>query len=113
MIIIILQMKKKKMGEKYNPNNLFIKGYRYIESKKEDEEKSKLQPEVTTAGRLKLRRQNADNKDLSDKSSLEGDENYHDSYEFIDAPDMLPLKGDETAHESKRLKILTRNKFFN
>ena len=27
---------KEKMGEKYNPNNLFIKGHRFIESKKQD-----------------------------------------------------------------------------
>ena len=29
------------MGEKYNPNDLLIKGYRFIESEKEDEEKGK------------------------------------------------------------------------
>ena len=39
--------RKEKMGEKYNPNNLLIKGQRFIESKKEDEEKSKSQPEET------------------------------------------------------------------
>ena len=27
------------MGEKYNPNNLLIKGYRFTESKKEGEKK--------------------------------------------------------------------------
>ena len=33
------------MGEKYGPTNLLIKGYRFIESKEEDKEISKSQPE--------------------------------------------------------------------
>ena len=33
-----------RMGKKYNPKNLLIEGESFIESKKEDEEKSKLQP---------------------------------------------------------------------
>ena len=41
------------MGEKYNPKNLLLKGQRFIESKKE--EKSKSQPEETTARRVKLK----------------------------------------------------------
>ena len=44
------------MGEKHDPNNLLIKGYRFIESKKEDEEKTKSQPEETIAERPKIRR---------------------------------------------------------
>ena len=102
---------KEKMVKKYNPNNLFIKGYRYIESKKEDEEKSKWPPEETIAERLKLRIQNADDKDLSVTPSLEDDESYDDSDEFVDTPDMPPLEDDETVNERKRLKILARNKF--
>ena len=36
-MIIIFQMKKKEnMGEKHNPNNLLIKGYRFLESRKKD-----------------------------------------------------------------------------
>ena len=44
---------KEKMSEKYNPNNLLIKGYTFIESKKEDKEKSKSQPEETIAKTVK------------------------------------------------------------
>ena len=36
---------KEKIGEKYNANNLLIKSYGFIESKRKYEEKSKLQPE--------------------------------------------------------------------
>ena len=46
MIIMIVHMKKKKkMGEKYNPKNLLLKGQKFIELKKE--EKGKLQPKET------------------------------------------------------------------
>ena len=48
------------MGNKYDPKNLLIKGQRFIKSKKEDEEKSKSQPEETISERVKLRRQIAD-----------------------------------------------------
>ena len=41
----IADEEKEKMGEKYNPKNLLLKGQRFIESKKE--EKSKSQAEET------------------------------------------------------------------
>ena len=81
------------MVEKYNPNNkLLNKTQRFIESKKEDEEKSKSQPEESIAERVKLRRQKADN----------------DSDEFINILDMPSLEDDEEEiKEEKKLKILT------
>ena len=81
------------MIEKYNPNNnLLNKTQRFIESKKEDEEKSKSQPEESIAERVKLRRQKADN----------------DSDEFINILDMPSLEDDEEEiKEEKKLKILT------
>lgn len=33
------------MDKKYDPKNLFLKGQRFIKSKKEDKEKTKLHPE--------------------------------------------------------------------
>ena len=45
IIIIILQMKKKRMDKNYDPKKLYIKGQRFIKSKKENKENSKLQPE--------------------------------------------------------------------
>ena len=60
----ITDEEKEKIDEKYNPNNLLIKGYRFIESKKEDEEKYKSQPEETIAEREKLRRQQTYDKEL-------------------------------------------------
>ena len=71
----ITNEKKEQMNKKYDPNNLLIKGYKFIDSKKVDEEKSKSQPEETIAERVKLIRQKADDKDLTDTSSLEGDDN--------------------------------------
>ena len=81
------------MVEKYNPNNnLLNKTQRFIESKKEDEEKSKSQPEESIAERVKSRRQKADN----------------DSDEFINILDMPSLEDDEEEiKEEKKLKILT------
>ena len=81
------------MIEKYNPNNnLLNKTQRFIESKKDDEEKSKSQPEESIAERVKLRRQKADN----------------DSDEFINILDMPSLEDDEEEiKEEKKLKILT------
>ena len=81
------------MVEKYNPNNnLLNKTQRFIESKKEDEDKSKSQPEESIAERVKLRRQKADN----------------DSDEFINILDMPSLEDDEEEiKEEKKLKILT------
>ena len=91
MIIMIFQTKKRKMGIKHNPKNLLIKGQRFIE----DEEKRKLQPEKTTAERVKLRRQKTHDE--------EGD----DSDEFID---ILPLESyEEEVKERKKLKVLTPN----
>ena len=82
------------MGEKYNPNNLLLKGQRFIGSKKEDEEKSKSQPEETIAERVTLIQKA-----------------YDESDEFFDIPDMPPLEGDEEeVKEGKGLKILTPNK---
>ena len=53
MITMILQMKKKKMGEKYNPKSLLLKGQKFTELKKD--EKSKSQPEEIIAERVKLK----------------------------------------------------------
>ena len=52
-----------KMGEKYNPNNLLIEGFKFVYPKKSDEEKSKSQPEETIAEGVKLKRQRLDDKD--------------------------------------------------
>ena len=62
------------MDKKYDPSNLLIKGYRFIDSKKGNKEKSKSQPGKTIAERVKLRRQKADDKDLSNMPPIEGDE---------------------------------------
>ena len=43
--INITDQEKDKVSEKYDPRNLLIKGYRFVESKKEDKEISKSQPE--------------------------------------------------------------------
>ena len=106
---MISQIKKKKRWAK----NMILKIYllkvtqSFIESKKEDEKKSKLQLEKTIAERVKLRRQKANDEDLSHTPSLEGDH----SDEFIDIPDIPPLEGDEEeVKEGKGLKILTPNK---
>ena len=66
--------KKEEMDKKYDHNNLFLKNYKYNEWYKKDEEKSELQPEEAIAERVKLRRQKADDEDLSDMPPLEGDE---------------------------------------
>ena len=90
------------MVKKYNPQNLLIKGQRFIERK------SKWHLEKTIAERVKLRRQKSDDKDFTDTSSLEGDDN---SDKFIDIPDTPPLDRDEEeVKEGKGLKILTPNK---
>ena len=81
---------KEDMAKEYDPSDLPIKGYRFIDSKKEDKEKSKSQPEETFAQRVKLRRQKADDKDLTYMPSLEGDE--------------------EEVKEGKGIKTLTPNK---
>ena len=74
MITIILQIKKEEIDKKYDPSNLYLKGYKYDEWYKKDEGKSKSKPEETIAKREKLRRQKADDEDLLDMSPLEGDE---------------------------------------
>ena len=90
------------MVKKYNPQNLLIKGQRFIERK------SKWHLEKTIAERVKLRRQKSDDKDFTDTSSLEGDDNCD---KFIDIPDTPPLDRDEEeVKEGKGLKILTPNK---
>ena len=66
--------KKEEMDKKCDHNNLFLKNYKYNEWYKKDEEKSELQPEEAIAERVKLRRQKADDEDLSDMPPLEGDE---------------------------------------
>ena len=93
---------EERMGKKYVPKNLLIKGQRFIE------EKNKSQLENTITEKVKLRKQQKpDDKDLTDTSLLEGD----DSDQFINIPDIPPLEGDEEeAKERKGLKIFTSNK---
>ena len=62
------------MDKKYDPSNLLITGYQFHVSKKKDEEQSNSQPEGTIAERVKLRRQETDDEDLSDMPPLESDE---------------------------------------
>ena len=69
-----------------------MKGYKFIGLKKEDKEKSKSQLEETIAKRVKLRKQKADDKNLTHTSFLEVDD---DSDEFIDISDMPPLEGNK------------------
>ena len=69
----IKNKKTEEMDKKYDPSNLFLEGYKYDILYKEDEEKSKSQLEETIAKRVKLRRQKADDEDLSDMPPLEGD----------------------------------------
>ena len=70
------------MDKKDNPENLLIKGQRFIE----EEEKNKLHPEKAIAERVTLKRQKA--------YGEEGD----DSNEFIDIP---PLEGYEEEVKEK------------
>ena len=83
---MILQKKKKRMCKKYNPKNLLIRGQRFIEKK------GKLHPEKTIAERVKLRGQKFDDTDLTETSSLEGDDDFD---EFVDIPDVPPLVVDK------------------
>ena len=72
-----IQDEKKRMGKKYDPKNLVIKGlkgHRIFEA----EEKSESQREETIAKRVKPGRQKED-----------------DSDKFVDIPDMPPLEGHE------------------
>ena len=94
------------MGKKYNPENVLLKGQRFIESKKE--EKNKSQPEENIAENLNWRRQKAEDKELFEILLLSADD---DSDKFIDLPDMPPLENDEEeVKEGKRLKILAPKK---
>ena len=54
------------MDKNYDPRNLFLKGYKYDGWYKKDEGKSKSQPEENIAEKVKLKRQKADDEDLSD-----------------------------------------------
>ena len=75
MITIVLQMKKKKrLVTKYDCSNFIIKSHKYDEWYKNDEEKSKFQPEEIIAERVNLRRQKLDHEDLYDMPPLEDDE---------------------------------------
>ena len=64
---------KEWIRKKYDPKNSLIKGQRLIESKKEDKQKSKSQPEKTIAERVKLGRKKAVDEDLLDMFSLKDD----------------------------------------
>ena len=86
----IVNKEKEDMVIKYDPSNLLIKGYRFIESKKEVEEKNKSKPEESTTEIVKLRKQKAYDKELFDTSNSTDENND----EFIAIPDMLPLEGD-------------------
>ena len=86
----IVNKEKEDMVIKYDPSNLLIKGYRFIELKKEVEEKNKSKPEESTTEIVKLRRQKAYDKELFDTSNSTDENND----EFIAIPDMLPLEGD-------------------
>ena len=86
----IVNKEKEDMVIKYDPSNLLIKGYSFIESKKEVEEKNKSKPEESTTEIVKLRRQKAYDKELFDTSNSTDENND----EFIAIPDMLPLEGD-------------------
>ena len=100
----ITDEEKEKMGEKYNPRNLHLKGQRSIESKKA--ENSNSQPEEAIDKRVKLRRQKTDNNDLFDMSSRSTDDV---TDEFNDIPDMPPLEGDEVV----RIKNLDSKQIIN
>ena len=62
----ITNEEKEGMDKKYDPNNLFLKNYKYDEWYKKDEENCKLKPEETIVQSVNLRRQKPDDEDLSD-----------------------------------------------
>ena len=68
---------------------MLIKGYRLIDSKKNNNNESKSKPEETIMERVKLRRQKEESEDLTE---------------------MLPLEGDEEVKERKGLKTLSPEK---
>ena len=65
---------KEEVYKKCDPNNLFLKIYKYDKWYKNAEEKGKSQPEETKSERVKLRIQKADDKSLFDTPQIEGDE---------------------------------------
>ena len=90
MDAIVLWLKKWRCRKKYDPSNLFLKICKYDVLCKKEEEKNQSKPEKPIAERIKLRRQRADDEDLSD---------------------MIPLEdNEEEQKEGRRLKILTSNK---
>ena len=82
--------KKQEMDKKYDPNNLFLEICKYDVVCKKDEEKSQSKPEKPITERVKLRRQKADDEDLSNIPPLENNE--------------------KEQKEEKKLKTLTSNK---
>ena len=66
------------MDTRCDPSNLFLESFKYNILKKNQEQKSKSQPGETIAERVKLRRQKADDEDLSDKPPLEDVDNLSD-----------------------------------
>ena len=70
----ITNKEKEDMDKKYDPSILLITGCSSSVKKKKDEEKIESQPQETNAEKVKLTRQEADDEDLSDMLTLEGDE---------------------------------------
>ena len=69
----IIDSKKEEIDENYDPSNLFLEGFEYDKWHKIYKEETKSQSEGTIAERVKLRRQKADDDDLSDMPPLESD----------------------------------------
>ena len=86
------------MDKKYDPSNLFIKGYKCDEWYKKDEEKNKSQPEETIAERVKLKplKRKVQKHLMIQQKSVK--------------PPKPPLEVDEEVKEGTGLKILTPNK---
>ena len=109
MIIIILQMKKKKRWMKNIALIIYLMKVSnlFIQSKKMKKKVNHGRKKLLLKDKIKKTKKKSDDKDLTDTSSLEGG----DFDEFIDIPDMPPLEGDEEeVKEGKRLKILTPDK---
>lgn len=68
----ITNKEKEDIDKKYDVSKLLTTGYRFNLSTKKDEQKSKSEPEETDHEIVKLTRQKADDKDLSDLLPLEG-----------------------------------------
>ena len=67
---IITDEEKEKIDEKYDPSNIFIKGYKQDKWYKNYEENSNSQPEKTAAERVKLRKQKADDEENSKRRKM-------------------------------------------